>query len=128
MHVLTPRQYEIASLYAAGVRKAEIARRRGVLASGIDTTLSRIMRRLGTSDRRELAQALLQCTVNDWDGTLDRGWRGVRRGDPVRITGGYFKGRSGTYWKSASQRQLYIKVGGGMFALSAKFIEPIKEA
>jgi DNA-binding CsgD family transcriptional regulator len=57
-HELTPTELRIAGLAAEGLRNAEIAARLYVTPKTIETTLSRVYRKLGIRSRTELAGRL----------------------------------------------------------------------
>lgn len=126
MPTLTPMQHAVARLEAAGVPRAEIARRVARSRDYVRVTLREARQRLDVApgDRWMLAQALLTADVAV---QVKPNRIGLRRGDPVRITGGHFAGRTGTYVQGRRTRQWNVQIGGGVFALSAKYIEPIKE-
>lgn len=124
---LTPRQYEYARLCATNVPRAEIARRLGVKVTGVNAALERIFKKAGISSRRQLAPLLLSCTVRQRHGG-GSSRLGVEPGDPVRIIGGRFVGKSATYVGNFNSRQVRVQVGGGVFAVRRWFVEPIRSA
>jgi DNA-binding CsgD family transcriptional regulator len=120
--VLTPRQHDVMRLYAAGHPRAEISRRLGIAIGTIDVYIAKARNRLGFESRRECAAMLEHVRV-------DCVWRsnglGIRRGDAVRVTGGRYAGRVGTFWRIANATQAYVVIGGGRFALRKDFIEAL---
>lgn len=120
---ITPRQNEIARMAAAYLPRPEIARRLGVTLSTVDRTLSRLYRRLGVSSRRELAPALLRVRVRETNGGGQKSRLGLVRGDPVRIVGGRFEGFRGLYVGAENGTQVRVQIGGGIFALRARFVK-----
>lgn len=120
---ITPRQHEIARLAAAYLPRPEIARRLGVTRSTVDRTLNRLFHALGVSSRRELAPALMRVRVRHTNGGGRPSRLGLERGDPVRITGGRYVGFRGTYYSAANSAQIRVQIGGGVFALRARFVE-----
>lgn len=124
---ITTRQYQFARLVATGVPRHEVARRLDVKVSTVHAMMSRLYRRLGVRSRRELAPMLLEVRVRDWNGGGRRSSHGLTRGDPVRITGGRFAGRTGEYVGNNNTAQIRIRVGGGVFALRAAFVERIDD-
>jgi DNA-binding CsgD family transcriptional regulator len=117
--ILTPRQYEAARLVATGVQRAEAARRLGVTCSTIDQHLRAAATRLDVDGRRELAAALLTCEVAKRPRI---GRFGFTRGQPVRIIGGRYAGRDGTYLKAANSYQMLVAIGAGRIAVTARFV------
>lgn len=119
---LTPRQYEVASLYAAGLPRPEIIARLNVTASTVDNLMDRVKHRLGTRDRRELATLLPGCAV----GTRKRtNSHGLSRGDALRIAGGRFDGRAGVFVRIANSYQAVVRIGGGEFAVRLKYLQKV---
>jgi ribosomal protein L24 len=47
---------------------------------------------------------------------------GLRRGDPVEITGGRFAGKRGEYVGAVNSRQIRVAIGGGTFAVRRRFV------
>ena len=125
MNMLTPRQHEAARLIAAGIPRTEAARRLGVTPSCIDQHIRAASRRLGVEGRRELAAALQDCAVvirpriGRW---------GLTRGQAVQIVGGRYAGRAATYLKAANSVQILVAIGAGKIAVTARFVEPVREA
>jgi DNA-binding CsgD family transcriptional regulator len=124
---LTPLQFRIAAMWAARVPHAEIQRRTGSSKAVVATLLYRVRKRLGVCSTYGMAVALLECDVRDWDGGGRPARSGLHLGDPVRITGGRFHGRTGIYCGVKNSTVSYVKVGGGSFGLAAKYVEPIRE-
>ena len=122
--ILTPRQHDLARLYASGLRHPEIARRLGKSTNAVAVSLLYLRRKLGVRTAREIAIVLQDCEVRKWDYRGNVGASGLRFGDPVRITGGRFAGREGTFIRTHGNRLWDIQVGGGKFALTAKYIQP----
>jgi len=127
VHVLTPLQYDVCRLEAVGLPRDEIARRLGTGKPTVAALVCRIRRRLGVRTRRELAAALLDCVAQEWDYNGRVTAEGLHIGDAVRITGGYFVGRTGVYAGAANSTQLRIQINGGTFALARKYIERINQ-
>ncbi|MFN8758858.1 MAG: hypothetical protein ACK5XA_08620 [Tagaea sp.] len=125
---LTPLQYEIARLVATGLPRDEVARRTGSTRATVSHLVCRVRHRLGVTDDRHLAAALLECIVTTRGVQGRIGRRGLRIGDPVRITGGRFAGRDGTYVGFCNSDKARIQIGGGHFYLDYRFIEPVREA
>lgn len=122
-HKLTPRQYQLAALCASYIPRAEIARRMNLKPRTVDTLLNRLFRRLGISCRRQLAPLLLEAVIRPCHGGgVTSNW-GVEPGDQVLISGGRFAGRRGVYLRASNSHQACVKIGGGVFALRARFIE-----
>lgn len=126
--ILTPPQYELARLFASGLPHPEIARRIGKSPNAVAVNLMYLRRKLGVRTPREIAIVLQNCEVREWDYRGNVGASGLRYGDPVRITGGRFAGREGTYIRTHSNRLWHVQVGGGTFALTAKYIQPKEQA
>jgi DNA-binding CsgD family transcriptional regulator len=126
---ITSRQYEFARLVATGVPRHEVARRLDVKVNTVHAMMSRLHHRLGVRSRRELAAALPAVTVRDLRG--QGGGKcsrfGLTPGDPVRITGGRFAGRTGEYAGNNNSAQIRIRIGGGVFALRAAFVQRIDD-
>lgn len=120
---ITPRQHEIARMAAAYIPRPEIARRLGVTRGTVDRTLNRLYHALNVSSRRELAPALLRVRVRHTNGGGKPSRLGLQRGDPVRVTGGRFHGFRGAYVGAANSEQIRVQIGGGVFALRARFVE-----
>lgn len=118
---ITPAQYRCARLAATFVPRMEIARRLGISDRTVNAHLRAAYKRLGVNRRRQLAPALLACEVTK---VVRVGRHGLRRGDPVRITGGRYVGRNGTWLKQANSHQAQIAVGGGTLAITLRFVEP----
>ena len=122
---ITPAMEAVARMSAAGLPAAEIARRRGVSRKTIHAQLCDARRRLGiAADRRLLAQALASCVVHADKGGRPSG-RGLQAGDAVRMTGGRFQGLTGRYVGGNNTTQVLVRIGGGVFALRARFVERI---
>lgn len=122
--MLTPAQHRVAVLRAGGVTTAEIARRLGLTLGSVEVYRTRINRRLGTSTRRELAEALQTCTI----GRLhfgSRSRRGFVRGQAVMVTGGRYAGRSGHYVGTDSSFYMRVRVGGAVLQLMIKHVQPV---
>jgi DNA-binding CsgD family transcriptional regulator len=117
--ILTPAQYECARLAATFVPRLEIARRLGLSDRTVNAHLRAAYKRLGVRRRRELAPRLLACEVRKQQRI---GLHGFRRGDPVRIVGGRYVGRVGTWLKQANSHQALVTVGGGTLAITLRFI------
>ena len=117
--MLTPRQYDAARLIAAGVQRAEAARRLGVTCSTIDQHIRSASRRLGVEGRRELAAALLTCEVAK---RPHPSRTGLVRGQAVRIVGGRYAGRDAIYLKLANRYQALVAIGAGQVAVTARFV------
>jgi Response regulator containing a CheY-like receiver domain and an HTH DNA-binding domain len=122
---LTPRQYEAARLIASGTTRSETARRLGVTPSCVDQHIRAASKRLGVAGRRELAAALLECDVAKRPRV---GRFGMTRGQAVQIIGGRYVGRSATYLKAANSVQVLLAIGAGRIAVTARFVEPVREA
>lgn len=120
---LTPRQYEIACMAATQLPRAEIARRLGVSVRTIDGALDRAYHALGIHTRRDLAIALQHVTVRPCEPGGQKSRLGFVRGEPVRITGGRFAGRTGEYAGGENSEQIRVRIGGGVFALRTRYIE-----
>jgi len=113
---LTPAQHRVALLRAAGLRKAEIARRLGLSPNTVSDVTTLINHRLGTRTPRELAVALQTCAIEClYQGRASQ--RGFVRGGPVRITGGAYAGREGHYVRSINTLQVCVRVGAADVAL-----------
>ena len=123
--ILTPAQHAVARLYAAGLPRAEIGRRLGIAPATVHVHLSRIYDRTGIDSRRAMAAALPTCKV-----AIRRPMNalGIPVGAPVEITGGIYAGRTGTFVRVANSDQVTIRVGGGTFALRAKFVRAADSA
>ncbi|HYG55906.1 MAG TPA: helix-turn-helix transcriptional regulator, partial [Burkholderiales bacterium] len=88
--MLTPGQFRVARMYAAGLSYAEIARRLHLHANTPSTIVSRVRLRLGVHERRDIAAMLERCEVRSRQGRASRhGWS---HGDTVRIVGGPWAG------------------------------------
>lgn len=127
-HALTPLQYDIARMYACGLSHADTAARTGATLTTVNSTVSRLRRKLGVSSRREMAAAILACHVREWDGGGRPSGHGYVRGGTVQIIGGRFAGRDGVYVGAANSTQVRVQVGGGVFSLRAKYCEPMEQA
>lgn len=120
--ILSPARHRVATLVAAGLPRGEIARRLDIRAGTVDAHRLAAMRALGVTCRRSLAVALVDATP----GVRVRvGRYGFRRGDAVRITGGRYAGRAATYCKAANSRQISVAIGGGVVAITARFVERV---
>lgn len=117
--ILTPAQYECARLAATFVPRLEIARRLGLSDRTVNAHLRAAYKRLGVRRRRELAPRLLACEVRK---QIRVGRHGFARGDQVRIVGGRYVGRVGTWLKQANSHQALVVVGGGTLAITLRFI------
>jgi DNA-binding CsgD family transcriptional regulator len=126
--ILTTQQHDLARLYASGLRHPEIARRLGKSTNAVAVNLMYLRRKLGVRTAREIAIVLQDCEVREWDHRGNVGASGLRYGDPVRITGGRFAGREGTYIRTHSDRLWYVQINGGTFALTSKYIQPKEQA
>jgi len=122
MNTLTPVQFELARHWAAGLHYREAAVRAGVNVNGAHVLLRRLRERLGAATRRDMAVVLADCTVRPWDGGGQASRRGLVRGEPVRLTGGRFAGRDGVYVGANNSDQVYVRIGGGVFAVMAKYV------
>jgi DNA-binding CsgD family transcriptional regulator len=123
---LTPRQYEVARMVAAGLPRPEIARRLGITRGTLDIHIRRVYDRVGVGSPRELAPALADVRIYLNRGGVPNRF-GLRPGDPVVLTGGRFAGRPASYAGHNSTRQIRVQVGGGVFSVLAKFIQPVRE-
>lgn len=117
--ILTPAQYECARLAATFVPRLEIARRLGLSDRTVNAHLRAAYKRLGVRRRRELAPRLLACEVRK---QIRVGRHGFARGDQVRIVGGRYVGRTGTWLKQANAHQALVTVGGGTLAIMLRFV------
>lgn len=120
--ILTPTQAEIARLLASGLPMPEIARRRGCALGTVHVLSRRIRSKLGAQTPREIAAVLPLAQVRDWHGGGRPSSEGWTPGDPVRVMGGHFAGRDGTYVSTANSNQIRIRIGGGVFALARHHI------
>ena len=132
MAVLTASEHDVTRLWAAGLSCAAIAARRGTSRSTVTTLLSRAKRELGVRDRRALAIRLAAGVEIDEQPRTGRPI-GVSRfgyppGQPVRIIGGRYMGREGIYRAAHSARQVQVRIGAGIVAITARFVEPIEQA
>lgn len=124
---LTPQQYELARLCATYVPRAEIARRLGLRERTVHTLLNRLFKRFAITSRRQLAPLLLKAEIRPCHGGgVTSSW-GVEPGDEVIVHGGRFAGRRGIYLRASNSRQACVQIGGGVFALRARFIEKAHE-
>ena len=121
---LTPMQHRIAAYEAAGLPRAEIARRIDRSTNYVATTLYSLRQRYGTRSREALARLVLSAEVREPDHCYRVGASGLRRGDPVRIVGGRFKGRRGHYVRVHCGQQWYVQIGGGVFCVTSKYVQP----
>jgi DNA-binding CsgD family transcriptional regulator len=124
---ITPRQAEYARAWVAGVPQKEIARRFGVGMPTVSAMLSRIRQRY-TDDRREMAVILGDARVRHCNGGGRASRWGYVRGDALRIIGGRYAGRNATYVGASNTDQVRVQIGGGVFAIRARFCQPMEKA
>ena len=129
--VLTSSEHDVACLWAAGLSCAAIAARRGTSRSTATTLLSRAKRELGVRDRRALAVQLAAGVAIDEQPRTGRpigvSRFGYQPGQRVRIVGGRYVGREGIYRAAHSSRQVQVRIGGGVVAITARFVEAIEQ-
>jgi DNA-binding CsgD family transcriptional regulator len=126
-HSLTLSQYSLARMYASGLTLNEMTSRSGITYRSVESIMRRLRQRLGVTTRGEMAALLLTCRLDERAGGRSS-TRGYVRGGPVRITGGRFDGRDGVYVGHANSVQIRVQVGGGVFALRARFCQPMEKA
>ncbi len=122
MPTITPKRAEYARMWVAGVPHMEIARRMGVTKQTVSGMLSRIRRRY-SSDRRELAAMLGVAEIREWDGGGRPSGHGYVQGDALRIVGGRYAGRDGTYVSACNSHQVRVQVGGAVLAIRVHYLE-----
>jgi DNA-binding CsgD family transcriptional regulator len=124
---LTPSQHEVARLYAAGLRRAEIARRLGLRIRTVDAHMTATRQRLGTRSRRAMATSLAEVEVARLRGGVPSA-QGYEPGDAVWVVGGRYAGRAGVYVRRANALQLYVRIGGGIVAPKRENVRRVVDA
>ena len=126
MPTLTPAQHKVACMYATGMTQREIGRRLGRSGTTIKSHVEAVYAAFGVP-RRDWPVLLtsLQVRVEKRRGANALG---MRVGDPVRIVGGRFAGRAGTYAGRSNGAAWRVDINGAVFLITKKFVEPIKEA
>lgn len=119
---LSPMQHKVASMYAAGLPRHEIARRLGLAVSTVDTHWLKVRRRLGVETRREVAALLPDAEIRFY---RHPGRTGLAYGDRVRVTGGRYAGRVGAFVRISNGEQAYVEIGRAQYALRIKYVARI---
>ena len=73
---LTDREREVVRLVAAGLTNAEIGDRLFISAKTASVHVSNVMRKLGVTNRRQVARAARECGLLAADGATGEGARG----------------------------------------------------
>lgn len=113
---------------AAGLSRQEIARRLGLRKHTVTTLVLRLRRRLGFRTRRELAALLLDCEVREFEPAGRPARHGFQIGDAVRVTGGHYPDRTGTYVGTSNSTVYRIHINGAVICIAAKYVQKMEQS
>ncbi len=122
---LSPQQATASRLAARGLSNTEIAAQMGIAYGTVKIHLHNALVRTGARNRVEL---ILMVERGEIELAPPGNRFGLVRGQPVKIVGGLYFGRAATFIRVASSKQVLVTIGAGQIAVTARFVEPAREA